>query len=72
MKGFCNDNPIFTKALSDKLGDVVYNPIADYYRFPKLCEVPLGFGGPQSWLKLRADMIGLPNSSAFVDRLLGV
>jgi hypothetical protein len=35
---FCSDNPIFTKALSDKLADVEYNPIADYYQFPSLCK----------------------------------
>lgn len=38
VKQFCADNPIFTKALSDKPVDVTYNPIADYYRFPKICE----------------------------------
>ena len=38
LRQFCADNPIFTKALSDKLADVEYNPIADFYRWPKLCE----------------------------------
>lgn len=44
VKKFCADNPIFTKAISDKLGDVEYNPIADYLRFPKLCEAFSMFG----------------------------
>ena len=38
VRQFCTDNPIFTKALSDRLADVEYNPIADYYRYPKICE----------------------------------
>lgn len=38
VKKFCTENPIFTQALSDKLGDVEYNPIADYYKFPEICE----------------------------------
>ena len=44
VKAFCEQNPIFTKALSEKLGDVIYNPIADYYRYPKICEA-LSFVG---------------------------
>ena len=38
VKPFCADNPIFTKALSDKLPDVPYNPIADFCRLPMLCQ----------------------------------
>ena len=53
VKQFCTDNPIFTKALSDKLADVEYNPIADYYRYPKLCEALSMIGD----LKDRARMI---------------
>ncbi|QCI67607.1 hypothetical protein [Phreatobacter stygius] len=45
VKQFCADNPIFTKALSDKLADVEYNPIADFYRYPKLCELLSTIGG---------------------------
>ena len=39
VKQFCDDHPIFSKALSDQLADVEYNPIADFYRFPKVCEL---------------------------------
>lgn len=53
VKQFCADNPIFTKALSDKLADVTYNPIADYYRFPKICEAFSHFGA----FKDRAELI---------------
>lgn len=45
VKQFCLDNPIFTKALSDRLADVEYNPIADYYRYPKICEALSLVGG---------------------------
>lgn len=41
---FCGDNPIFTKAISDQLGDVEYNPIADFLRFPALCQIFAAFG----------------------------
>jgi hypothetical protein len=70
VQGFCNDNPIFTKALSDKLGDVVYNPIADYYRFPKLCEMFSIFGRLKDRMKFRNDLIGLGLSPAFVDKVM--
>lgn len=72
VKGFCNDNPIFTKALSDKLGDVIYNPIADYYRFPKLCEAMSVFGRLKDRMKFRNDLISLGLSPAFVDRVMGL
>lgn len=38
VKKFCDENPIFTKALSDQLADIPYNPIADYYLLPEICE----------------------------------
>ena len=38
VRQFCADNPIFTNALSDKLPDVPYNPIADFFRLPMLCQ----------------------------------
>ena len=44
IKQFCADNPIFTKALSDKLPNIDYNPIADFLRFPALCEACSIFG----------------------------
>ncbi len=72
VQGFCNDNPIFTKALSDKLSDVVYNPIADYYRFPKLCETFSIFGRLKDRMKLRGDLISLGLSAAFVDKVMGL
>lgn len=45
VKKFCDDHPIFSKALSEKLADVEYNPVADFYRFPKLCEFLSSFVG---------------------------
>jgi hypothetical protein len=71
VKKFCDDNPIFTKALSDRLPDIPYNPIADYYRFPRICEALSIFGAMKDKAKLRATLtaVGLP--AAFVDRLLG-
>ena len=44
VKQFCADNPIFTKAISDNLADVEYNPIADFLRFPEMCAVFAIFG----------------------------
>ncbi|TXL71947.1 hypothetical protein FHP25_27310 [Vineibacter terrae] len=64
VKKFCDDNPIFTKALSDKLPDVIYNPIADYYRFPKICEALSIFGTMKDRAALAASLTaaGLPKS----------
>lgn len=72
VRDFCNDNPIFTKALSDKLGDVVYNPVADYYRFPKLCEAFSIFGRFKDRMKFRADMTSLGIPAKFVDWAMGM
>jgi hypothetical protein len=58
VKQFCADHPIFSKALSDQLPDVEYNPIADFYRFPKLCEAFSHFG---AW-KDRAEFIKILKS----------
>lgn len=52
MKKFCDDNPIFTKALSDRLADAEYNPIADYYRYPKICEALSKFGAIKDRVQL--------------------
>lgn len=38
VKQFCADHPIFSKALNEQLADAEYNPVADFYRFPKVCE----------------------------------
>ena len=70
VKGFCNDNPIFTKALSDKLADVIYNPVADYYRFPKLCEVLSKFGKLKDRQKMRADLIAMGFEPDYADTLV--
>lgn len=59
VKQFCADNPIFTKALSDKLSDIPYNPIADFYRFPKLCEAFSAVGLMNDRNKLMAIYTGI-------------
>lgn len=64
VKQFCADHPIFSKALSDKLADVEYNPIADFYRFPKLCEACSQFGAIQDYVQLAAVFVGLGMSPA--------
>jgi hypothetical protein len=66
VKAFCEQNPIFTKALSEKLGDVVYNPIADYYRYPEVCEAFSYLGGVKDMtarIKALTD-IGIPQPLA--------
>jgi hypothetical protein len=67
VKKFCDDNPIFTKALADRLADVEYNPIADYYRYPKLCEFLSIFGAMKDRMKLSKDLTSLGMSKPFVD-----
>jgi hypothetical protein len=57
VEAFCNDNPIFTKALSDQLADVEYNPIADYYRFPEVCKELSRIGGFQDYPKIVAALV---------------
>jgi hypothetical protein len=44
IKQFCADHPIFSKAITEQLSDVEYNPIADFLKFPLLCEVFAAFG----------------------------
>ncbi len=56
VKKFCADNPIFTKAISDKLGDLEYNPIADFLRFPTMCEVFSIFGQFNDRLQFQASL----------------
>lgn len=70
VKKFCDDHPIFSKALSDRLPDVIYNPVADYYRFPRLCEALSIFGAMKDRAQLRATLTSIGLSGAFVDRLL--
>jgi len=66
VKKFCTDHPIFTKALSDKLADVEYNPIADYYRYPKICEMLSSVGSSKDMVKLTAAFVaaGAPPEAA--------
>ncbi len=35
---FCADNPVFTKALGAQLADSSYNPVAEYYAHPEVCD----------------------------------
>ncbi|MCW5748278.1 MAG: hypothetical protein KIT36_18970 [Alphaproteobacteria bacterium] len=67
VKKFCDDNPIFTKALSERLGDIEYNPIADYYRYPKICELFSIFGAMKDRAKLSRDLTALGLPRTFVD-----
>lgn len=67
VKKFCDDNPIFTKALSDKLPDVIYNPIADYYRYPKFCEALSVFGAIKDRMALSRSLSALGVPKPFVD-----
>jgi hypothetical protein len=66
---FCQDNPIFTRALSDKLADVEYNPIADFYRFPSLCKkaAEKGVTKDMSLLEKTDPFTGARIPSAFAD-----
>jgi Effector protein len=66
IKDFCNDNPIFTKILSDQLPDLVYHPIADFYRFPKICEAFSFFGATKDMAKFTAllNSLGISRSTA--------
>jgi len=66
VKQFCRDNPIFTKALDDKVGDAEYNPIADFYRFPKLCEAFSIFGSLKDRAKFISALtsVGIPQKVA--------
>lgn len=70
VKKFCEDNPIFTKALSDKLPDVIYNPIADYYRFPKICELLSLLGTLKDKAAFRQSLTSMGLPPAFVDRIV--
>jgi hypothetical protein len=69
VKQFCADHPIFTKALNDQLPDLEYNPVADFYRFPKVCQAFSVFGA----LKDRAEFVkvlkGLGIPGAVAERL---
>jgi hypothetical protein len=76
VKKFCEDHPIFSKALNDKLADVVYNPVADFYRFPKVCEALSHLGGlkdaaQKAKLKAELTTLGIPPAIAqrFVELL---
>lgn len=72
VKGFCDDNPIFTKALSDQLKDVIYNPIADYYRFPKLCEALSNFGKLKDRMKAVSTLTGMGLSEGAANWLVNI
>jgi hypothetical protein len=66
VKQFCADHPIFSKALSDELADVEYNPIADFYRFPKLCEAFSHLGAIKDRAQMTAALTagGIPLATA--------
>lgn len=70
VKKFCADNPIFTKAISDKLGDVEYNPIADYLRFPKLCEAFSIFGQFNDRIRFQASLKANGVTATVIEYLL--
>ena len=66
FKQFCDDNQIFTTALSDKLGDVEHNPIADYYRYPGVCKTMSSIGQINDFTQIRNTLInnGVPPQAA--------
>ncbi len=74
VKGFCDDNPIFTKAISTQLKDVIYNPIADYYQHPRICEMLSLLGHLKDRKKAFDGLtgLGLPPGAAnwLVDKLM--
>lgn len=73
VKKFCEDHPILSKALSDKLADAEYNPIADYYRYPKVCEAMSVMGGIRDYTKVKTELVrvGMPaNVADFFARMV--
>jgi hypothetical protein len=69
VKQFCADNPIFTKAIADQLADVEYNPLADFYKAPLICEAFALFGRSNDRRQFRQALSGIGLPTAVIDTM---